>query len=846
MKYSLCNLITILLSIIPLNLWADNLTEKECRDQVKKELINRGLMTSDVCIDFSKESSFDVKFTNYELGENLDEKVSDNSDRLKKINNLFSPYSTDIQFEGYSDGVNAKFDSFDNSFLKPLTSGTTAYSVAGRTYSFVDQNLKATLDFDKIKTYIDGVKDTKSKDVLLKLYEKDKANANSTVTFKVDSSNNLTYQSPLLDVLRNHALAQSRATKLCESMMSPAKNCNNKDIGYPSCDLITQRSTIGGKENCGERRGARVKYQFPSPVKENLDHSSYIPEFKTPSHELQADMQLASSLSLMRKISALSDTDFPEKKATTDENLGFMKSEYYWDVAKDQQRFKKIFGETSSCSNNKYAIDESRRIYWANQRNLSSLRSQNSAIKDDPNYVNLFKSNQEFIDAVNAGDFSKIKDKFKDIYLKASDPTVQYANFNSSSKEELSQRTQFVILRSLLTGRPSDSDYDSLSLESAKTQTCKDHVRRTKSSDKTYLSYKLPLRTLQSEGTANLSKNELETMIQDLDACGGTSFTNQMKSVYEAMIKKVNLNTNQFSLNRYPNAPYSDPNKGSSIPSSAFDCLDASDAVAGYLKEYKGEDELSSMFRTGLKTGDDISLSYSDLNDVKIPGGTARGWLCGGCGSGVKVSSDGSVDWISRYRAAKGNEKVKSEADALANASNSSSTQELSIGSMKNLVAYEIACASSNSTDKCGCIKNVKNGAELRKLISTAKKINLTSKAETDTKFKLTSTTLDGKGCVFVPPVPHACSYNPNGNSTQQDANHKKEWGTFCRMLTKLTDEKSFPLLSPQPTSTSYTTIKTNCEKMAVKQFPKTEKQCAPLLNLNAPKATNSSGTNKN
>jgi hypothetical protein len=371
-------------------------------------------------------------------------------------------------------------------------------------------------------------------------------------------------------------------------------------------------------------------------------------------------------------------------------------------------------------------------------------------------------------------------------------------------------------------------------------------MKYVKKSTSTFIHFNLPIKTMHGEGTATVSNSELTTMIEDLNECMTTPYGDQLKSVYKIMQTKVNPKTNNFSLNRYPNAPYSDPNKGTSIPSAAFDCLDASDAVASYLKEYKGDDELSSMFRTGLKSGDDISLNYSDLNDVKIPSGTARGWLCGGCGSGVKVNSDGTVDWISRYRAATGNEKVKSEADALANSSNRSSTQELSIGSMKNLVVYEVSCASSNSTDKCGCIKNVKNGQELRTLISGAKKINLTTKAETDTKYKLAGTTLTGKGCVFVPPVPHACSYNPNGASTQQDSNHKKEWGTFCRMLAKLTDDKVYPLLNPAPSSTSLATIKSNCEKLAVKDFPKSEKQCAPLLNLNAPKASTSNGVIKN
>ncbi|MFZ4714552.1 MAG: hypothetical protein ACOYL6_12595 [Bacteriovoracaceae bacterium] len=834
------------------------MSEKICRDKVKDEMINRGLMTTDVCIDFSKESSFDVKFTNYELGDNLDDKVKSNADKLKQINQLFSPYSTDVNFEGYSDGVHANFNQFDSSFFKPLPAGSKKYVQDGSTYDYVGENLKGTLDLVKVKEYIDAVKDPKAKGTLLDLYIKEKVEANPELGFKLDKENKIVYDSQLLDVLRNNALAQSRATKLCESMMGEANNCNNKDIGHPSTDLILQRDGILGKENCGERRGARVSYKFPSPVKENVEKNSFVPEFKTPSQELQADMQIASSMSLMRKINGLSDTDFPEKSPVKSNNgLDYVKSEYFWDVKKDQDRFKKVFASNKGCAENKYVLDESRRIYWSVNSNLQKMKSNLGRIdteigniaesgrnEENPVYQKLRAlkdSNERFINYVNKGDFGALKKEFKDVYFKSMDPATDFKSANGKyDTTSVTEKYQLYVLRSLLTGRIGDEEANDLFYSDVDQQKVKNGQCQTKDKFPSQTKDRFPIRyyekTLLQEGVPAISKQELDKVIQIGKNCApeSTYYKNAL-AMSEKLTQYIDKKNQKVNLDRYPNAPYTDATKGKSIPSSAFDCLDASDAVAGYLEEYKGDDDLNSMFKIGMKAGDEVGLSYEDLNTVKVPGGQARGWLCGGCGSGVKVNPDGTMEWISRFRAAQGDEAVKKNADNTAPSANMSSNQELSLGSMKSLVVYEISCSTNNSTDKCGCLKNVKNGDELRKIISSAKKMNLAQQQQGSDKLKLAPLKADGKGCIFVPPVPHACSFNPNGASHEQDNNFKKEWGTFCKMLGKIKTD-AFPLLKiPKIPGKNLEAIKkdiiSKCDAVAVKVFPKSELMCAPNLN---------------
>jgi hypothetical protein len=755
-----------------------SLSEIECRKQLETELIHRGLINEDVCVDFSDFPSLSIKLSEkaYQLGSEKSNiyEIDKNKFAVSELTHLIGSQNVKAtpHYEGYSDGVHANFTKYDNQF-------------------FDGEGKK--LDLEKVKKYSTTIKDVNTKEVIDKILKK---------TSKSKEDEDL-----LTDILRNHALAQSRIDGLCNILIEPQKSeCLKKAMAYTSPLLIENRNNLYGKENCPERRGGLISFNYPETNKKKNDQEGMLtPHFQNPNKFLQSQLQFSSTLSLMNEISK--HPEFKDSQTKQD----FKSDKYFFDVEGDQKRFQDLFKKNPTCAKNKYNIDEMRRMYWSIQAFSENLMKVGG---DKEKKLALL---------MQKGDFSKIQSDYAEDLSKAMDSNYvidkRPESIKTYSLEKKLELERISLLRVAITGKMQTPLFKKVielpSSVVSQIQYGNMYVRNDKNSPETAIN------------NINLAKSE-EKYLKDNNINGSSL---QFYENYNQKIKE------DPSFERYPHAPIYHGNA-----TSAFDCLDTSNGMAQYLKEMPEED-LKKMLLSGVEKDTKIQLNYSDIAPSRFPPTfkdrtnpvQTRGWICSGCGSGVHVKPDGSV--INLSRTLDKNNKVNKSGNSGAHDNHPELTNnhDLTLGSMKNLLVYEVTCPNGG----CDCMTKLKNGQELSTLLKTGKVHPMVSvEGKLDKPFSKEKM----NSCLFVPPVPHSCSVDPNGKNNADKDQSDEQSGTFCKLLKEAKENDRFKKLKPTPDLIG---IKNKCKKISQADFPKSEIQCAPILKNNGKLKNNHSKGNE-
>ena len=362
---------------------ANKMDEANCKEMLKRELVKKGIINKDVCLDDSNYPNISISMDNYKHDPG-DETKSLNYNEVKSmkvLNDLLSNSMKDLEgakmdIEGYSDGIPYLQKKYDSAL------GLESCDKAnGR---------KITQD---TLNYIEKIKDPATVDALKGLKLGD--------CFDITQSK-FAHE---IDILRNHYLAKKRAEDFCKQLEISISDCTNNSIGKPSPELIKYAHDKDIKDlhnadyegRCDERRGIKYNFYFPDEVKkEKIVHYGYFePEYDISGRNFQNRMQFSSALDFMKQVNSHPEL-FPElEKLKGLETL--TKSKYFSNVDEDKDRFKKLMAGTG-CENNEYQVDNQRRKYWAIQKQL--LETEN-ALKNGT------ESDKEFIKAIKEGDYSK-------------------------------------------------------------------------------------------------------------------------------------------------------------------------------------------------------------------------------------------------------------------------------------------------------------------------------------------------------------------------------------------------------------------------------------------------------
>jgi hypothetical protein len=314
----------------------------------------------------------------------------------------------------------------------------------------------------------------------------------------------------------------------------------------------------------------------------------------------------------------------------------------------------------------------------------------------------------------------------------------------------------------------------------------------------------------------------------------GVTFQDELKGdnkVSKKFIKETNKLMESRPANLFPASPYD----SQAIAYTQTDINACNSSAAALLENIQNGDG-QSMLRSNQEKGTKVYFGADQVNQVKIrdltkkdlmkqmgqekaghfiQDGHSHGWICQECGSGVHVNpKDGSVQFISRFRDV-GNKK--SAISELANKTALDSKQDnLSLASLQNLKIYEIPnCAG------CNCLKQqsitnlddyLKNNAEVHKMIQPDNGVAKILKEKNGFEVK------SDESCLFVPPVPHSCNYDPTGDSEGKSQEPKVWQHFYCKLEEKLKTKTG-----------TKTTLKTQDEitKLCSKKvFPVSESAC--------------------
>lgn len=734
-----------------------------------------------VCVDFKDFSKIKVKMqdTNYKLNENRAQgKPTPQDEAVKKIVKTLSGASEDkpiVVTRGIADGTfnNAPSASDEASIKKE-----NAFLL-----TITDNNV---LSKTKIEKTIGQYDKNASTEIIKELSKY------SGMPF-----NKIPDDSRLKSLIRNSLLAKSRGDFLCNQIFADPNACQTQGEISPSLDQ--------GKHNfegcCDGRRGAVIEVQSTvNNLKGKGSDGTFQPSFGRPDGNLQGKMQIAASMSVF-SLPIKEDLEL-EKKII--EEGAFVTSSAYPEhlkesqelLEKDRARFREAMAGTG-CANNDFAVDAARRIYWniKSQKDLVDPELYQAVMKND------FKKVYSLIDGVRE------REKKQDEIDKK---TYARSSYSSRSKTDDS-----ILIDMLSTG--SNNSAVKLPELNCKTPTrffVMDLVNKHNENCTLYSEPGSPLSQFKTIGQMAKSdfikkfktkdlNNPTFQIIGDMDPSSKGNFyfydvakkksyfmsfdptCNNPSEVQYYPDRKEEWHTTQTASSKerftlpciqkqsrvqpprrlnsdfYINAPMS-----TSTPTDVFNCLDASQAIdhemaasservvplnrkAGVgLWEIKGDNETSLVLNTD-------KVNHNHPADIS----------CHACRSGTKLDPD--ISYTPRQSAVI-NDGGKSTEGAKATFNDAHSkvdTNPLTVSSLKHFRSYVIPeCGPKDDPCKCLTEGNIKS-----KLLEKNVEIIDFSAIKGKNK-KAAIKYKDGNNgkfaCVFTPPVPETCSYNPYGIGT--------------------------------------------------------------------------------
>jgi hypothetical protein len=890
----------IILNFFPHQLWALTPEEEACKKFVEEEMYTRGLVNKRVCLNTNNYPNISVNTSLSDIQSGKSNKALKPEDikamvGLESLLNLALSEVKDARKEvvGYTDGEIAVYSSFDDQFFK-LVGGKTPEAFqdsqkAGASYSL-------QLDEQKVKSYVEGIKDPATK---AKIDELMKAKKSNTVNFKkIATSEGAEYlptgdNQLLVDILRNHALSIKRTEDFCDKTGNPVE-CKKNQKGVTSLDLLeksqstTDKSLANYNGKCGGRRGVSYNFYFPDEAKKKTESEPgvYEPSFNIPGRDFQNNIQLAAAMDYMRKLQS-DKSNFPELDSKS--VLAMEKSKLFNDYDGDRARFKEwLKKQGSKCSDNDYQVENQRRLFWAMGKEAldtkTVLKKEKSPKKEDY---------EAMVGLIQSGDFIKLKQnpEFNNVYSLATKPYPHTQDYLEMLKDEMvvpvkltkDEQSRLDKLKFFKSKGHMDGSRitkaELVELSSLETKTQSQDITK----DKSLMSMVLLMRTMvvgrpvkHKDLTGGVSDNDAYNRFLIYDGTVTKSEVElDMKAKFDGKPSPL-----QKEYRRYtPKDHYAtDIMDIGYAPADVYACHDVSDALVENMQKDKGA-LVKGLGRTGEEdkdenTWDEIRFSPTSVKTVETSNSKVglnlskkaewknlenegylekgnfsetsiktTGWVCQECGSGIHVHSDGSVHPVSRQK--EGPRNLSKEANQTFDVTKD---DNFSMSSLQHLKVYVL-----NNCQNCDCVKDFKNGDDFKNKLASGGEIhnmityNEKNQPVIDPKknaFKVE----DPKSCMYVAPVPHSCNYDPAGESTEKKKNKEVRETLFCRLKTIIQNDQ-FSAKNPKITGLKEIDAQDIMQECQKSIFPQTESSCLDKFlkkGVSVPQPVDGSSTNNN
>lgn len=795
------------------------------KDEILKLMAERNyinLNDPSFCVDFGNFPNVRVKMAegNYDLNEQreLTEKLRLQDQNVKNLVNLLnssenaSGQKFTIVTKGIADGTFNSSKENDAALLKDLADAKGVISAAKIESVIKSQDPEgaaaiiqeiAALNKSRKRADNEGIKFSEIKD-----------------------------DSRLKSLMRNFFLARSRGEKLCQDIFGNATACESRGETSPALDQGAH--CFAGC--CDQRRGAIVDIVAPQKDMMSVGGTgNYKPPFKSPSRNYQGKLQMAGSMSVF---------DLPIKDDPTLDSDVLNKKMFQENLAKDRERFKEAMAGTG-CENNEFAIDAVRRIYWT----VKGMKESMSPALYTAITKNDFKTAYSLYEKATAENNVNDLNVFSALFSGAN-TNIAVNNRGKCPKSVTLDEDWGKDPRGVRVGK---SPYTNCALitesESLKGKSIDDIYKMTHSGKAEQSVF--VVQDVVNKNNFYLFDRKTNTKTHfsfdfKQEACQGLGLgvglrTNKYKRLDDeftiACMQAVTKSGFKMPKDFYPQAPQTN----GVVPSDTFNCLDISKAVDHEMANQNPagepiiskEAEGSQKAYCKVQSKNNLTMNI-DPKDLTVIGGSAagkQGFMCTGCSSGMSYdAAKKKFTYTARQDSKTFNEKPgqqkKLAAQTWSQAMSSVKERPLTMASVKHMRSYVIPNCGTSCEDACACLRN---GNIAERLKDPA--VNVLDFSDlTEGNKKLVGSypgdvpAKDGQkgsfACIYTPPVPHTCSYNPLGATSDEDHSlaHEEE---KCPITEKL---KSLPKTSKVViTQDMIRTYKNSCAQAS---FPSTEDQC--------------------
>lgn len=788
------------------------------KDEIIKLMAERNyidLNDSSFCVDFGNFPNVRVKMAegSYDLNgqRNISDKLKGQDESIKKLVNLLNSTDTlaagqkfTIQTKGIADGTFNATTDHDATILKELADAKGIISPA------------------KIASIIEASDSEGGRAILEEI-------SKLNVAAKKPENSGLKYSdikddSRLKSLIRNFYLARSRGDRLCSDIFGASGKCDSK--GEISPELDSGKRCFSGC--CDERRGAIVDIVAPQKELMSIGGSgNYKAPFRSPSRNYQGKLQMAASMSVF---------SLPIKEDAALENDILNKRLFEESYEKDHQRFKDALAG-SGCENNAFAIDSVRRIYWTVK-----------GMKD--------RVSPELYSAIQKNDFKKAYALYEQATLDKKDEDLNLlSSLFSGANTNLAVNSRSNCPKIQDKDQNWGGDYRKIRLgkapftkcqvvsdaESLKGKSITDVHKMIQGKDqKVYVIQDTTARNnfyLYDRDTNSKTHFTFDHKNPDCEGLGvhpgWRAPKNAVRNDDAITLACIQATTRSgFKLPAEFHAQA--PKIGSVVPSDPLNCLSVAQAIDHEMADQNPngafvlskEAESSQKAYCKVQSNNVLNINI-DPKDLTIVGGAAagkQGYMCTGCSSGVAYDAKTKKF---KYQARQEDRKVAGEngnQKALAaktwTEGAANKNHPLTMASIKHLRSYVIPNCGTSCEDACACLRSGNIEEKLK-----ANGVNVIDFSDlTNGNKKLVGSYPGDKpgsfACIYTPPVPHTCSYNPLG-ATNEEAHSLDHGLDKCPMTEKL---KVMPKTSKVAvTDEMIKKYKTNCAQVS---FPSTEDQC--------------------
>jgi hypothetical protein len=813
MKNSIVILLVYCLIIPPTfaaNQSEDELTSNVCnKDELFSLMVEKGyidLKDSKMCFNMNDFPSMKINMqeANYGLNGMRNKEGSKKQDNaVANMAKLFNEALPDgkkmhVSTRGYADGTRNISEERDEKIMQELFSG------GGMTYKKL-QDVMEEVDpngFQNIATYL-----------------KSKNSAFGKGSSATISANEFNSDKRLSSMIRNYYLAQARGEDICTLIHNDPNKCDNE--GEISGTLDKGVACFDGC--CDGRRGAVVRIMLPQDKGSGKKPSGrWQPPFDSPSRDFQGKLQVAGSLSVF---DLPVEIDPKVEAAVLSEDPDELTPAL---LAKDKEAFRKAM-EGTGCAGNEFAIDHARRIFWEAKIRLDSVdpKLKDAVLKND--FATVMKMYQK------AGAKDNSHSLFKVLFSGAGANVIgkppkgcgrmvkldkgKKNLFKNTHKNFIGCKivsddpffSEMKDVYSLLHSEKIEGDHMSLLAATTSNSRGRFFIFDKNTGKKHEFSYDYN----------QCKKQQLMRGSAPYRGRWGDGSRDKKRYDSECMRRVVHMTPKKVADSFFPDYK----RENSVTPTDPLNCLNVSKAYDYELRDRAEGDavdlsmQAEKMQKPFCKVARDGNLALFHDHNGMTNINNKKGFMCKACSSGVYVRP-GSDKFEYNGRS---NDSQKRDIQTWAESGSAAGGKELNLGSAKHLRSYLIPNCGPTCEDACACLRdgNIQNlikqdGAEVFDFTD--------SPLGQDKKPKYQGDKKGGFACMFTPPVPHTCSYNPYGESLESA---EEEEGEPPRCILKDVLAKK-PSVRTKPSAREIETYKTNCGNSS---FPMPENKCADASN---------------